>query len=248
MIDADPNDSQQGTEQSPENIEELHLEDASSEIDFEEAFEAESVESESSDAEVGENTSDVVDDLPDDISAEDVFVAEASARAQLQQQVSELKAQLEDRTGQFTRLTADFENFRKRTASERESLELQVKCNTIVTLLEVVDNFERARSQIKPQNDGEMAIHKSYQGVYKQLVEALKKLGVSPMRCEGQEFDPNLHEAVMREPTDQYPEGTVIDEFVRGYVLGERVLRHAMVKVATPLDPSSETHESSSEA
>ncbi|MEL7225289.1 MAG: nucleotide exchange factor GrpE, partial [Cyanobacteria bacterium J06576_12] len=61
---------------------------------------------------------------------------------------------------------------------------------------------------------------------------------------EGQEFDPNLHEAVMREPTDQYPEGTVIDEFVRGYVLGERVLRHAMVKVATPLDPSAESSDS----
>ena len=73
-----------------------------------------------------------------------------------------------------------------------------------------------------------------------------KKLGVSPMRSEGQEFDPNLHEAVMREPTDQYPEGTVIDEFVRGYVLGERVLRHAMVKVATPLDPSAEPSDSSS--
>ena len=123
---------------------------------------------------------------------------------------------------------------------------MQVKCNTISSLLEVVDNFERARSQIKPQGDGEMNIHKSYQGVYKQLVEALKKLGVSPMRAEGKEFDPNLHEAVMREPTDQYPEGTVIDEFVRGYVLGERVLRHAMVKVATPLDPSAESGDSSS--
>ncbi|MEL7510793.1 MAG: nucleotide exchange factor GrpE, partial [Cyanobacteria bacterium J06554_3] len=114
-------------------------------------------------------------------------------------------------------------------------------------ILEVVDNFERARSQIKPQGDGEMTIHKSYQGVYKQLVEALKKLGVSPMRCEGKEFDPNLHEAVMREPTDAYPEGTVIDEFVRGYVLGERVLRHAMVKVATPLDPSAESSDASSD-
>jgi len=93
-----------------------------------------------------------------------------------------------------------------------------------------------------------MNIHKSYQSVYKQLIEALKKLGVSPMRSEGKEFDPNLHEAVMREPTSEYPEGTVIEEFVRGYVLGERVLRHAMVKVATPLDPSDESSEPSSEA
>jgi len=237
MIDADTNDNQQ--EPSAEGIEELRAEDASTEIDFDKAF-SEEGENKGS-AEVSSN------EIPDDISPEDAFAAESGAHTELQQQAAQLQSQLEERTGQFTRLTADFDNFRKRTATERENLEVQVKCNTISNLLEVVDNFQRARSQIKPQNDGEMAIHKSYQGVYKQLIEALKKLGVSPMRCEGQEFDPNLHEAVMREPTDEYPEGTVIDEFVRGYVLGERVLRHAMVKVATPLDPSAETSESAAE-
>jgi molecular chaperone GrpE len=240
MIDADTNDNQQGADGSPEGIEELRLEDASTEIDFDKAFESEASDQGTPDQDAEEGA----DALPDDISAEDAFAAEASARMALQQQVETLQAQLEDRTGQFTRLTADFDNFRKRTATERENLEVQVKCNTIGSLLEVVDNFQRARSQIKPQTDAEMAIHKSYQGVYKQLIEALKKLGVSPMRCEGQVFDPNLHEAVMREPTDEYPEGTVIDEFVRGYVLGERVLRHAMVKVATPLDPSADANES----
>jgi molecular chaperone GrpE len=63
-------------------------------------------------------------------------------------------------------------------------------------------------------------------------VDCLKRIGVSPMRAEGTEFDPNLHEAVMREPTDQHPEGTVLEELMRGYMLGDRVLRHAMVKVA----------------
>ncbi|MEM9091578.1 MAG: nucleotide exchange factor GrpE [Cyanobacteria bacterium P01_F01_bin.53] len=239
MMDADTNENQQGTEElgAEGGIEELRVEDASAEIDLN-ALDADAAETQPSDT----------SEVPDDISAEDAFAAEASARVALQQQVEDLQTQLEDRTGQFTRLTADFDNFRKRTQTERENLEVQVKCNTISSLLEVVDNFERARSQIKPQNDGEMAIHKSYQGVYKQLVEAFKKLGVSPMRCEGQEFDPNLHEAVMREPTDEHPEGTVIDEFVRGYVLGERVLRHAMVKVATPLAPSANPSESTSEA
>ena len=101
-------------------------------------------------------------------------------------------------------------------------------------ILSVVDNFERARTQIKPQNDGEMGIHKSYQGVYKQLVESLKRIGVSPMRPEGQQFDPNLHEAVMRQPTEDHPEGTIIEELQRGYYLGERILRHSLVKVAAP--------------
>jgi molecular chaperone GrpE len=144
------------------------------------------------------------------------------------------------------RIAADFDNFRKRTAKEKEELEQQIKRVTITELLPVVDNFERARSQIKPQNDGEMTIHKSYQGVYKQLVDGLKRIGVSPMRPEGQEFDPNLHEAVMREPTDQHPEGVVIEQLMRGYMLNERVLRHAMVKVAAALEnPSDDSDQDS---
>lgn len=159
-------------------------------------------------------------------------VADNSDVVALTKQIESLKIQLEERNTQYLRLGADFENYRKRAQKEKEDLEAQIKRNTITELLPVVDNFERARAQIKPQNDGEMTIHKSYQGVYKLLVDCLKRLGVSPMRPEGQAFDPNLHEAVMREPTDEYPEGTVLEELVRGYYLGERVLRHAMVKVS----------------
>ncbi|PSB27772.1 nucleotide exchange factor GrpE [Stenomitos frigidus] len=155
-----------------------------------------------------------------------------------------LKAQLEERTNQCVRIAADFDNYRKRTQREREDLELQVKCSTINELLPVVDNFERARSQIKPQTDQETTIHKSYQSVYKQLVDCLKRIGVAPMRSEGKEFDPSFHEAVMRQPTDEHPEGTVIEELVRGYVLGERVLRHALVKVAAPPEPVITSEES----
>ncbi|NEO31431.1 MAG: nucleotide exchange factor GrpE [Symploca sp. SIO3C6] len=162
----------------------------------------------------------------------------------LKQEIEALKAQLEQQNlqldslkSQSARIAADFDNFRKRTSKEKEELELQVKRSTISELLPVVDNFERARAQIKPQNDGEMAIHKSYQGVYKQLVDCLKRIGVAPMRPEGQEFDPNLHEAVMREATDEYQEGVVIEQLQRGYFLGERVLRHAMVKVAAAVEP-----------
>jgi molecular chaperone GrpE len=166
----------------------------------------------------------------------------------LTQQIESLKLQLEERSTQYMRIAADFENYRKRTAKEKEELDLQVKRNTITELLPVVDNFERARAHLKPQSEGEMTIHKSYQGVYKQLVDCLKRLGVAPMRPEGQEFDPNLHEAVMREPTDEHPEGTVLEELVRGYFFGDRVLRHAMVKVAAPKEEGySEPEDDSSE-
>jgi len=155
----------------------------------------------------------------------------------LTQEISTLKAQLDEHKAHYVRIAADFENFRERTHKEREELEQKVRCATITELLPVVDNFERARSQIKPQTDAEMSIHKSYQSVYKQLVDCLKRLGVSPMRAEGTPFDPNLHEAVMREPTDQHPEGTVMEELMRGYMLGDRVIRHAWSKLLLSLSP-----------
>ncbi|MEH2122623.1 nucleotide exchange factor GrpE [Nostoc sp.] len=180
------------------------------------------------------------------VAATEKTKVETAALAELTQQIESLKTQLEERSTQYMRIAADFENYRKRTSKEKEELEVQIKRNTILELLPVVDNFERARSHLKPQSDGEMTMHKSYQGVYKQLVDSLKRLGVSPMRPEAQEFDPNLHEAVMREPTDEHPEGTVLEELVRGYYLGDRVLRHAMVKVAAPKEDTPAVQEDQS--
>jgi molecular chaperone GrpE len=173
----------------------------------------------------------------------------------LQEEIDTLKQQLEEQTQQvdaykkrYISLAAEFDNFRKRTEKEKEELETKTKGKTLMEILDVVDNFERARTQIKPANDGEMGIHKSYQGVYKILVESLKRLGVSPMRPEGQPFDPTYHEAMMREYTDEHPEGTVVEQLVRGYTLGEDVLRHALVKVAAPkeTDPNADQSESTS--
>ncbi|NEQ65562.1 MAG: nucleotide exchange factor GrpE [Symploca sp. SIO2D2] len=191
---------------------------------------------------------------PEEPVVETLEKADTAEVEALTQEKEALKSQLEDLSqqydslkGQSVRMAADFENFRKRTGKEKEELEQHIKQVTLMELLPVVDNFERARSQIKPQNDGEMNIHKSYQGIYKQLVDCLKRIGVSPMRPEGKEFDPNLHEAVMRESTDEYPEGTVIEQLQRGYFLNERVLRHAMVKVAAAMEPVVTSEENDSE-
>ncbi|GBF53976.1 heat shock protein GrpE [Microcystis sp. 0824] len=173
----------------------------------------------------------------------------------LKEEIDTLKQQLEEQTQQvdaykkrYITLAAEFDNFRKRTEKEKEELETKIKGKTLMEILGVVDNFERARTQIKPANDGEMGIHKSYQGVYKTLVDSLKRLGVSPMRPEGQPFDPSYHEAMMREYTDEHPEGTVVEQLVRGYTLGEQVLRHALVKVAAPkeTDPNADQSEATS--
>ena len=168
---------------------------------------------------------------------EEIFAAFQQENANLKKRLDEQTQQAELTKTQYARLAADFDNFRRRTTKEKENLEIQVKKNIITSLLPVIDNFERARTQLKPNSEGEKAIHSSYQGVYKTLVECLKKMGVSAMRPEGQEFDPNYHEAMLREPTDEYPEGTVIEQLMRGYVLGDIILRHAMVKVAVPPEP-----------
>lgn len=186
-------------------------------------------------------------------SQEEAPVADSATLAyiaQLQAEIvnlqSKLDAEVEQRKtiqGQYMRLTADFDNFRRRTAKEKEELEQVVKKKTIMELLSVVDNFERARTQIKPANEGEMNIHKSYQGVYKTFVESLKKIGVSAMHPEGKPFDPNYHEAMLREPTKEYQEGIVMEQLVRGYLLNNEVLRHAMVKVAAPFEDDDSSSE-----
>lgn len=162
----------------------------------------------------------------------------------LQQKLEQETQQRESVTAQAKRLAADFENFRRRSETQKEEIKQNEKRETLSKILEIVDNFERARSQIKPATEGEKNIHKSYQGVYKQLVEAMKSLGVSKMRPEGEPFDPYYHEAMLREPTNEHPEGTVIEELRSGYMLEDTVLRHAMVKVAAAPEPSSEGEES----
>ncbi|MEB3172138.1 MAG: nucleotide exchange factor GrpE [Synechococcaceae cyanobacterium] len=151
---------------------------------------------------------------------------------QLEAEFAALQAEHENLRGQYMRMAADFDNFRKRQSRDRDDLKLQITCTTVAEILPVVDNFERARQQLNPQHEEAQALHGSYLALYRQLVDVLKQLGVSPMRVEGEPFDPTLHEAVLREPSEEHPEDVVIAELQRGYNLQDRVLRHALVKVS----------------
>jgi molecular chaperone GrpE len=151
---------------------------------------------------------------------------------QLEAQLAALQSENESLRGQYMRIAADFDNFRKRQSRDHDDLKLQITCTTLSEILPVVDNFDRARQQLNPQSDEAQNLHRSYQGLYKQLVDVFKQLGVSPMRVEGEPFDPNLHEAVLREESHDHPEDVVIEELQRGYHLNGRVLRHALVKVS----------------
>nr|WP_075486761.1 nucleotide exchange factor GrpE [Prochlorococcus marinus] len=146
--------------------------------------------------------------------------------------LEQLEKEHETLKNQYVRISADFDNFRKRQSRDQDDLKAQLVSKSLTAILPIVDNFERARQQLKPEGEEAQALHRSYQGLYKQLVEVLKQQGVAPMRVVGQPFDPNLHEAVLREPSDEYKEDIILEELQRGYHLDGKVLRHALVKVS----------------
>ena len=193
-------------------------------------------------------------DTPISMEEQTIPAAEATvenesvaANESVEADLASLRQENEVLRGQYMRIAADFDNFRKRQQRETEDLRLQLICSTLSEILPVVDNFERARQQLNPEGEEAQGLHRSYQGLYKQLVDVMKQLGVSPMRVEGEAFNPSLHEAVLNEPSDKYPEDVVIEELQRGYHLDGRVLRHAMVKVSMGPGPSGATNDSNSD-
>eukprot|EP00252_Welwitschia_mirabilis_P015981 TRINITY_DN35421_c0_g1_i1.p1 TRINITY_DN35421_c0_g1~~TRINITY_DN35421_c0_g1_i1.p1 ORF type:complete len:348 (-),score=110.41 TRINITY_DN35421_c0_g1_i1:319-1362(-) len=154
------------------------------------------------------------------------------------EQAKKLTEDLSKAKERFLRLNADFDNFRKRSEKERLNLVSIIQGEIIEALLPMVDNFERAKAQIKPQSEAEERIDKSYQGIYKQFVEIMKNLKVKPVDTVGKTFDPMLHEAIMREESSEFDEGIVTEEYRRGFLLGDRLLRPAMVKVSAGPGPA----------
>ncbi|XP_062219615.1 uncharacterized protein LOC133919277 [Phragmites australis] len=151
--------------------------------------------------------------------------------------ITTLDAELATQRERILRISADFDNFRKRTESEKLNMMTNVQGEVIESLLPVIDNFERAKTQIKVETEGEEKINNSYQSIYKQFVEILNSLGVEYVETVGKPFDPMLHEAIMREESVEYEEGVIIQEFRKGFKLGERLLRPAMVKVSAGPGP-----------
>ena len=185
---------------------------------------------------------DIANEQPSTSSDSNIKGPDTEARLQ------QLEKEHETLNSQYMRIAADFDNFRKRQTRDQDDLKIQLTCTTLSEILPVVDNFERARQQLNPEGEEAQALHRSYQGLYKQLVEVLKQLGVAPMRVVDQSFDPTLHEAVMREPSEEKAEDIVIEELQRGYHLNGRVLRHALVKVSMGPGPKADTEEISDQS
>lgn len=145
---------------------------------------------------------------------------------------NELQQKYDTLNQQYLRLAADFENYRKRQEHEREDLLKFGTENALKKMLEVLDNFERGKKALEKVEDY-AKVKESFDLVHKQTVETLKKLGLEEIETEGKEFDPNFHDAVMQTPTSEHPEHTVINELQKGYKMGDKVLRPALVNVAT---------------
>ena len=176
------------------------------------------------------------DDADENIETQDVAVEEVSTEEQqVEENVdekSDWQKKYEELNNQYIRLAADFDNYRKRQAQERESLVKYGTENALKKMLEVLDNFERGQKALEGVEDSEK-IKECFQLVHKQVWDTLSKLGLEEIKAVGEEFDPNFQEAVMQTPTTEHPEHTVINELQKGYKVGDKILRPTLVNVAT---------------
>ncbi|WP_102263645.1 nucleotide exchange factor GrpE [Mesobacillus jeotgali] len=155
---------------------------------------------------------------------------EMPAQDPMEQKVAELEGKLEEADNRYLRLQADFDNFRRRSRIELEASAKYRAQNIISDLLPAIDNFERA---LKMDVDNEQAksLKQGVEMVYRSLLDALKNEGVEIIEAVGKEFDPHLHQAVMQAEDENFGPNIVVEEFQKGYMLKDRIIRPAMVKV-----------------
>lgn len=138
---------------------------------------------------------------------------------------------IKEQNDKYLRLMAEFDNYRKRTEKEKSGMYAMGAKDVIEKILPVVDNFERGFSLVA-EEDAEDPFTEGMQKIYKQLMTTLTDLGVTPIEAVGKEFDPNLHNAVMHVDDESVGENIVVQEFQKGYMYKDSVVRHSMVQVA----------------
>jgi len=176
-------------------------------------------------AQEGQNE-ELPEELENAVSEENVATEENT-----QEEKVDNNEELEKLKNQYIRLAADFDNFRKRQAQERESLLKYGAESTLKLLLPVLDTYERGKKACESMDDC-AKLRENYEVIFKQLFDALEKAGLKKIETVGCEFNPNIHEAVMQTQTNEHPDNSIVDELQAGYMLADRVLRAAMVNVA----------------
>ena len=165
---------------------------------------------------------------PEEKSTEAGKKQEAKGEAEEKEQAAEKDPEEEALNVKYMRLMADFQNFKRRTEKEKSDIYAFANEKIVRELLDVIDNFERA---LAAGNDGDKFLE-GMEMILKQLLAVLERAGVAEIKCLGEDFDPNFHNAVMTEDSAEYESGKVTAVLQKGYILNSRVVRPAMVKVA----------------
>ena len=154
--------------------------------------------------------------------------AELTEEKKLRADLETAKTELAGEKDKYLRVLAEYDNFRKRSSRERDNIYADVKADTLLKLLPVYDNLERALRQ----ETADEAFRKGVEMTMNQFMEALKALGVTPIEAVGQTFDPTVHNAVMHMEDPEKGEQEIVQEFQKGFKMGDRVIRFSMVQVA----------------
>lgn len=189
-------------------------------------------ESENPESEEAEENSDT-DEEPEETEDSRSWAEKRAAKKQAKQDKKSdaMKEQIEQLEDKVKRQLAEFENFRNRTEKEKSAMFETGAKSVIEKILPVVDNFERGLATV-PEEKKEDPFVDGMNRIYKQLLTELENIGVKPIDAVGQEFDPNLHNAVMQEASEEYESGIVVRELQKGYTYRDSVVRHSMVAVA----------------
>ena len=170
-----------------------------------------------------ENTSGQIEDSNEIIVLKDKIIT-------LEKELDDSKKKEEDVYARLLRLSAEFDNYKKRTTREKEALYIDATVDTLKEILPIVDNFERALSV---KNCDDVAVlKKGLDMVYRQFIETLTQIGVETIDAVGNEFDPNLHNAVIHVEDENYGSNEVVEELQKGYKIKDKIIRHSYVKVA----------------
>ena len=145
-----------------------------------------------------------------------------------EEKIAALEKEKADLNDKFLRICAEYDNFRKRSQKEKDALYGDIKANTVTQFLPVYDNLERALKQ----NTEDEAYKKGVEMIMTQFCSTLEKLGVTEIQCLGEKFDPAMHNAVMHVDDEEKGENEIVEVFQKGFELGDKVIRFAMVKVA----------------
>jgi molecular chaperone GrpE len=147
-----------------------------------------------------------------------------------QQQIANLEAKVSELNTRLMRNQADLENFRRRARQEQETAAKYRAQSLIEDILPAIDNFSRALA-FEPENEQVKSLHQGMEMVYRQLFDALTKEGLTEIDPQGEQFDPHLHQAVMQVESDEHESNIVVEVLQKGFMLKDRVIRPAMVKV-----------------